>query len=89
MTFDTLFLFIRKKVKIQKMRSKLEEKLMKRMSIVHRKAEEWRAEARQQQHSKMASAEDKKMTTMLVKQRRNSHFSSYGCTCGCFPPALH
>ncbi|KAK0597231.1 hypothetical protein LWI29_023212 [Acer saccharum] len=37
-------------VKIQKMRSNLEEKLMKRMAIVHRKAEEWRAAA-QQQHT--------------------------------------
>jgi hypothetical protein len=35
-------------VKIQKMRSSLEEKLMRRMSTVHRRAEEWRATAQAQ-----------------------------------------
>ncbi|KAL0796558.1 hypothetical protein Bca101_067935 [Brassica carinata] len=35
-------------VKIQKIRSNFEEKMMKRMDTVHRRAEEWRATARQQ-----------------------------------------
>ncbi|KAH0855170.1 LOW QUALITY PROTEIN: hypothetical protein HID58_020345, partial [Brassica napus] len=35
-------------MKIQKMRSNFEEKLMKRMDTVHRRAEDWRATTRQQ-----------------------------------------
>ncbi|KAL0804868.1 hypothetical protein Bca101_097358 [Brassica carinata] len=35
-------------MKIQRMRSNFEEKLMKRMDTVHRRAEDWRATARQQ-----------------------------------------
>lgn len=42
-------------VKIQKMRSNLEEKLMKKMAIAHRKAEEWRAEAQAQKISRPSS----------------------------------
>ncbi|VFQ65527.1 unnamed protein product [Cuscuta campestris] len=40
-------------VKIQKMRSNMEEKLMKRMSNVRRKAEEWRAAAQLQHEEEM------------------------------------
>ncbi|XP_010937253.1 uncharacterized protein [Elaeis guineensis] len=68
-------------VKIQKMRSTLEEKLMKRMGIVHRRAEEWRAAA-QLQHSQQlqkASEQAKKM-----KSQPSSHFSGR-TSCGCFP----
>ncbi|KAJ8465638.1 hypothetical protein OPV22_028190 [Ensete ventricosum] len=68
-------------VKIQKMRSNLEEKLMKRMAIVHRRAEEWKAAA-QQQHSqqlKRASEHAHKM-----KSQQSSRFP-VNSTCGCFP----
>ncbi|CAL9766476.1 unnamed protein product [Musa acuminata subsp. burmannicoides] len=68
-------------VKIQKMRSNLEEKLMKRMAIVHRRAEEWKATA-QQQHSqqlKRASEHSQKM-----KSQHSSRFP-VNSTCGCFP----
>ncbi|KAG8643172.1 uncharacterized protein LOC110626011 isoform X2 [Manihot esculenta] len=58
-------------VKVQKMRSNLEEKLMKRMAVVHRKAEEWRAAARQQRPEQ---------TKMMINRRCSSHAS-----CGCFP----
>ncbi|KAE8719961.1 Proteasome subunit alpha type-5 [Hibiscus syriacus] len=53
-------------VKIQKMRSKLEEKLMKRMAIVHRKAEEWRASARQQHAEQMQKPNNMAMNKELV-----------------------
>ncbi|CAA7018510.1 unnamed protein product [Microthlaspi erraticum] len=43
-------------VKIQRMRSNLEEKLMKRMDTVHRRAEDWRATARQQHAEQMQKA---------------------------------
>ncbi|KAG1342567.1 putative DNA repair protein RAD51 [Cocos nucifera] len=68
-------------VKIQKMRSTLEEKLMKRMGIVHRRAEEWRVAA-QLQHSQQlqkASEQAKRM-----KSQPSSHFSGR-TSCGCFP----
>ncbi|OAY81583.1 Remorin [Ananas comosus] len=45
-------------VKIQKMKSNLEEKLMKRMAIVHRKAEEWRASAQLQHTQQLQKASD-------------------------------
>ncbi|KAJ0008391.1 hypothetical protein Pint_29449 [Pistacia integerrima] len=66
-------------VKIQKMRSNLEEKLMKRMAIVHRKAEEWRAAA-QQQHTQQIQ----KATEQAQKIRHNDHISGHS-SCGCFP----
>ncbi|XP_008783299.2 uncharacterized protein LOC103702583 [Phoenix dactylifera] len=68
-------------VKIQKMRSTLEENLMKRMAIVHRRAEAWRAAA-QLQHSQQlqrASGQAKKM-----KSQPSSRFSCH-TSCGCFP----
>ncbi|KAI4325385.1 hypothetical protein MLD38_030790 [Melastoma candidum] len=65
-------------VKIQKMRSKLEEKLMRRMAVVHRKAEEWKAEARQQH----ADQVDK--TTEQAK-KMSRHQGRHHGSCGCFP----
>ncbi|KAL5757274.1 hypothetical protein ACOSP7_019885 [Xanthoceras sorbifolium] len=70
-------------VKIQKMRSNLEEKLMKRMAIVHRKAEEWR-EAALKQH-----AEQTQRATQQAQKIMNRHsttaFVSGHSSCGCFP----
>ncbi|XP_022714552.1 uncharacterized protein LOC111274188 [Durio zibethinus] len=68
-------------VKIQKMRSNLEEKLMKRMAVVHRKAEEWRAAA-QQQH-----AEQMQRATQQAQKRMNNNNSNISghSSCGCFP----
>ncbi|KAF4399399.1 hypothetical protein G4B88_022482 [Cannabis sativa] len=72
-------------VKIQKMRSNLEEKLMKRMAIVHRKAEEWRETARQQHSDQIekASVHAQKMAI-----RHHSHLSTT-TSCGCFPCNNH
>ncbi|OWM68391.1 hypothetical protein CDL15_Pgr004873 [Punica granatum] len=67
-------------VKIQKMRSNLEEKLMKRMAIVHRKAEEWRAEAREQ-HSEQIHKAKKKLTT---SGQDSQYFPARRSSCGCF-----
>ncbi|XP_039009239.1 uncharacterized protein LOC120137592 [Hibiscus syriacus] len=67
-------------VKIQKMRSKLEEKLMKRMAVVHRKAEEWRASARQQHAEQI----QKPNNTPTINLRINSNFSG-NISCGCLP----
>ncbi|KAJ9190469.1 hypothetical protein P3X46_001669 [Hevea brasiliensis] len=69
-------------VKIQKMRSNLEEKLMKRMAVVHRKAEEWKTAALQQHTEQIqrASEQTKKMT--------KRHFSIH-TSCGCFPCNTH
>ncbi|XP_031499523.1 uncharacterized protein LOC116263862 [Nymphaea colorata] len=66
-------------VKIQKMRSNLEEKLMKRMAGVHRKAEEWRAAAQLQhsQHMFRASQQSQKMKSQDALFQENS-------PCGCF-----
>ncbi|KAK7294532.1 hypothetical protein RJT34_17421 [Clitoria ternatea] len=68
-------------VKIQKMRSNLEEKLMKRMSVVHRKAEEWRAAARQQHLEQMQKASEH---AQKMIHKHNSQFSRPS-SCGCFP----
>ncbi|TKY64196.1 Remorin, C-terminal [Spatholobus suberectus] len=68
-------------VKIQKMRSNLEEKLMKRMSVVHRKAEEWRAEARQQHLEQIQKATEQ---AQRMIHKHNSQFSKPS-SCGCFP----
>ncbi|KAJ9179475.1 hypothetical protein P3X46_011259 [Hevea brasiliensis] len=65
-------------VKIQKMRSNLEEKLMKRMALVHKKAEEWRAAARQQHSEQIQNASEQ------TKKMMNRQFSS-PASCGCFP----
>ncbi|PKA65846.1 Uncharacterized protein AXF42_Ash017371 [Apostasia shenzhenica] len=70
-------------VKIQKMRSNLEEKLMKRMAIVHRRAEEWRAEAQLQHSQQIIRAAEQAKKMMMMGQRR-SHFTHQPSTCGCF-----
>lgn len=63
------------------MRSNLEEKLMKRMAFVHRRAEEWRAAARQQhaEQTQKASAQAQK-----IINRNDTHISVHS-SCGCFP----
>ncbi|KAG2722498.1 hypothetical protein I3760_02G130700 [Carya illinoinensis] len=68
-------------VKIQRMTSNLEEKLMKRMAVVHRKAEELRYAAQQQhsEHMRKANEQARKMMN-----RHNSHFPGHN-SCGCFP----
>ncbi|KAF8388672.1 hypothetical protein HHK36_025352 [Tetracentron sinense] len=72
-------------VKIQKIRSKLEEKQMKRIAVVHRKAEEWRAAA-QLEHS-----EKIQRTTEQVQRMKNQHNSNLleHASCGCFPCNNH
>ncbi|XP_048419951.1 uncharacterized protein LOC125468342 isoform X2 [Pyrus x bretschneideri] len=69
-------------VKIQKMSSNLEEKLMKRMAVVHRKAEEWRATARQQHSEQIHKATNN--AHKMITNRHNPHFSGH-ISCGCFP----
>ncbi|KAL5698584.1 hypothetical protein ACHQM5_029602 [Ranunculus cassubicifolius] len=69
-------------VKIQKMRSHLEEKLMKRMAVVHRKAEELRAEAQQQHSAQIQKAMDQ------AQKLKNQHYS-HNSSCGCFPCNNH
>ncbi|KAE9595861.1 hypothetical protein Lal_00030778 [Lupinus albus] len=68
-------------VKIQKMRSNLEEKLMKRMSIVHRKAEEWRKTARQQHLEQIQKATEQ---AQKMIHKHNTHSTRHS-SCGCFP----
>ncbi|KAH9713877.1 Remorin C domain-containing protein [Citrus sinensis] len=68
-------------VKIQKMRSNLEEKLMKRMVVVHRRAEEWRAAARQQHAEQIQKAGAQ---AQKIINRHNTHISVHS-SCGCFP----
>uniref|UniRef100_A0A7N0RGS0 Remorin C-terminal domain-containing protein n=1 Tax=Kalanchoe fedtschenkoi TaxID=63787 RepID=A0A7N0RGS0_KALFE len=68
-------------VKIERMRSSLEEKLMKRMAGVHRKAEEWRAAA-QLQHSVQIKKSSDQARKFLS---RHPHFSTQKSSCGCFP----
>ncbi|XP_068304306.1 uncharacterized protein, partial [Pyrus communis] len=69
-------------VKIQKMSSNLEEKLMKRMAVVHTKAEEWRATARQQHSEQIHKATNN--PHKMITNRHNPHFSGH-ISCGCFP----
>ncbi|RZC91593.1 hypothetical protein C5167_027660 [Papaver somniferum] len=74
-------------VKIQRMRSNLEEKIMKRMAIVHRKAEELRSEA-QIQHSQQVQKATEQAQKMILKnqQQQNSYYiSDHTTSCGCFP----
>ncbi|CAN1287266.1 hypothetical protein LINPERPRIM_LOCUS19563 [Linum perenne] len=61
-------------VKIQKMRSSLEEKLMKRMAIVRRRAEEQRAAALQQhaQHIHITAQQARKMITTAAATNPNT-----------------
>ncbi|KAI8529740.1 hypothetical protein RHMOL_Rhmol12G0248700 [Rhododendron molle] len=70
-------------VKIEKMRSNLEEKLMKRMGVVHRKAEEKRAAA-QLQHSDQIRRAAKQVHKALANPQI-SRFSGHITSCGCFP----
>lgn len=72
-------------VKIQKMRSELEEKLMKRMGIVHRKAEEWRAEAQVEHSQQIRKATERAHNKHFFSHRLNSHLSPPIISCGCFP----
>ncbi|CAN6363458.1 unnamed protein product [Urochloa humidicola] len=72
-------------VKIQKMRSNLEEKLMRRMTTVHRRAEEWRATAQTQhlQQLRRAAADN---TRRLKATSHHRHLpGSDAAACGCFP----
>ena len=72
-------------VKIQKMRSNLEEKLMKRMTSVHRRGEEWRAAAQAQhlQQLRRATTEHQARRVKTISH----HLSGTGsnASCGCFP----
>jgi hypothetical protein len=74
-------------VKIQKMRSNLEEKLMRRMTTVHRRAEEWRATAQAQHLQQLRRAAAAGSTTRRL--RATSHHrhlpGSDAASCGCFP----
>ncbi|KAG6538760.1 hypothetical protein ZIOFF_003888 [Zingiber officinale] len=72
-------------VKIQKMRSNLEEKLMKRMTIVHRRAEERRASA-QLQHSQQLQRVSEQAYDM---KRKQSTPLSGEEACRCFPCNHH
>ncbi|KAL4584473.1 hypothetical protein LXL04_009075 [Taraxacum kok-saghyz] len=71
-------------VKIQKMRSKFEEKMMKKMATVHRKAEELKAVAQYEHNLQIQKA-----TTMRGKKTKNLHeslhYSGNGGSCTCFP----
>lgn len=75
-----------KQVKIQKMRSNLEEKLMRRMGMVHRKAEEWRAAA-QAEHSEQLRRAGERAQKLILNNRhtQTSHLSPHIISCGCFP----
>ncbi|XP_020241972.1 uncharacterized protein LOC109820256 isoform X3 [Asparagus officinalis] len=68
-------------VKIQKMRSDLEEKLMKRMAVVNRRAEEWRASAQLQHSQQIIKACEQ---AQKMRSQRKSHFNN-SRSCGCFP----
>ncbi|TKY61156.1 Remorin, C-terminal [Spatholobus suberectus] len=68
-------------VKMQKMRSNLEEKLMKRMAVVHRKAEEWRAAARQQHLQQIQTTTEQ---AQKIMNQYNPSVSGHN-SCGCFP----
>ncbi|XP_066338442.1 uncharacterized protein [Miscanthus floridulus] len=72
-------------VKIQKMRSNLEEKLMRRMTTVHRRAEEWSATAQAQhlQQLRRAAADN---TRRLRATSHHRHLpGSDAPSCACFP----
>ena len=77
-----------RQVKIQKMRSNLEEKLMRRMTTVHRRAEEWRATAQAQhlQQLQRAAAAAGSGTRRLKAASHHRHLpGSDAASCGCFP----
>lgn len=69
------------------MRSNLEKKLMKKMGVVHRKAEERRAAALLQHSEQIHKAA--KQAQKILASPRNSHFSSHTTSCGCFPCNNH
>uniref|UniRef100_A0ACD5WUD5 Uncharacterized protein n=2 Tax=Avena sativa TaxID=4498 RepID=A0ACD5WUD5_AVESA len=73
-------------VKIQKMRSNLEEKLMKRMTSVHRRGEEWRAAAQAQhlQQLRRATTEHHARRVKTITHHL-SGTGSNAASCGCFP----
>ncbi|CAA0829483.1 Remorin family protein [Striga hermonthica] len=74
-------------VKIQKMRANMEEKLMKRMADVHRKAEEWRANARFQHSEQIRKASQQAREQAINKKGNNNnnlHLSGLK-SCGFFP----
>lgn len=75
-------------VKIQKMRSNLEEKLMKRMGVVHRKAEELRESARKQHSEQMTKANQHSQKIFNCSNNNNTNInyhSHFSASCGCFP----
>ncbi|CAA6659284.1 unnamed protein product [Spirodela intermedia] len=75
-------------VKIQKMRSNLEEKLMKKMAVVYRKAEEWRAAA-QLQHSQETLKTTEQAQKMKALPLQGSSLAGHHRACGCIPLHPH
>ncbi|KAL6654708.1 hypothetical protein ACP70R_008173 [Stipagrostis hirtigluma subsp. patula] len=71
-------------VKIQKMRSNLEEKLMRRMTSVHRRAEEWRATAQAQHLQQLRRAAENVRRLKATSHHRHLPGSD-AAACGCFP----
>ncbi|KAI3737782.1 hypothetical protein L2E82_27794 [Cichorium intybus] len=71
-------------VKIQKMRSKFEEKLMRKMAMVHRKAEELRTAA-QLEHTEQIQKATTEQAKKTINQHQSMHFSGHSGSCGCFP----
>lgn len=61
---------------------------MKRMAVVHRKAEEWRAAARQQHTEQIEKATEHAQKMMNMNRNYTTHFSSH-VSCGCFPCNNH
>ncbi|CAH1428859.1 unnamed protein product [Lactuca virosa] len=72
-------------VKIQKMRSKFEEKMMRKMALVHRKAEELRAAAQIEHTEQIEKATTEQAKKKTINQHQNMHFSGHSGSCGCFP----
>lgn len=60
------------------MRSKFEEKMMREMAIVHRKAEELRVAAQFEHTERLQKATEE-------NQHLNMHYSGHNGSCGCFP----
>ncbi|XP_078432872.1 remorin family protein [Wolffia australiana] len=73
-------------VKIQKMRSRVEEKLMRKMAVVSRKAEEWRAAAQQQHAQDMVkAAEQAQKMKALHGHGGRASLGGPRTACGCIP----
>jgi hypothetical protein len=74
-------------VKIQKMRSNLEEKLMKRMTSVHRRGAEWRAAAQSQhlQQLRRATTEHHARRVKTISHHLSAGTGTNAASCGCFP----